>query len=157
MWLSNATSQVWPSGAALATTLAPIAPAAPGLFSTTICQPKVSSNLAWTRRATGSVEPPGGKGTMNLIGPLAGQSTCALTTVGAAKVAATLPMSSKRRRTIGILVSPGSPDESYNKGLAASMREVAGSSTVVAVPGLSSIGAPATVGGVLALRCVVPV
>src|ERR1700694_3787988 len=112
MWLSNATSQVWPSGAALATTLAPIAPAAPGLFSTTICQPRVSSSLAWTRRATGSVEPPGGKGTINLIGALSelpGQSTCALTTVGAAKVAATLPMSSERRRTIGILDSPGSP------------------------------------------------
>ena len=65
MWLSNATSQVWPSGGDLATVAAPIAPAAPGLFSTTICQPALSMILDWMKRATGSVEPPGGKGTMN--------------------------------------------------------------------------------------------
>src|SRR6266702_2375329 len=102
MWLSNATSQVWPSGAALATTVAPIAPAAPGLFSTMICQPAVSSSRAWIRRATGSVEPPGGKGTTNLIGPFGQSVPCAATRLGAARVAATLPASSERRRTIGM-------------------------------------------------------
>src|ERR1700730_883141 len=101
MWLSNATSQVWPSGGDLATTVAPITPAAPGLFSTTICQPMVSSNRAWIRRATGSVEPPGGKGTTNLIGPFGQSVPCASTRAGAARVAATLPTSSERRRTIG--------------------------------------------------------
>src|ERR1700730_10240319 len=102
MWLSNATSQVWPSGGDLATTVAPITPAAPGLFSTTICQPMVSSSRAWIRRATGSVEPPGGKGTTNLIGPFGQSVPWASTRAGAARVAATLPTSSERRRTIGM-------------------------------------------------------
>jgi hypothetical protein len=60
---------------------------------------------AWMKRATGSVEPPGGKGTTNLSGPL-GQSACAWTMAGAPTVAATLPMSSKRRRAIRL---PGTP------------------------------------------------
>src|SRR3981189_2229121 len=102
MWLSNATSQVWPSGSDFATTVAPIAPAAPGLFSTMICQPTVSASRDWIRRATGSVEPPGGKGTTNLIGPLGHSVPWASTRAGAARVAATLPTSSERRRTIGM-------------------------------------------------------
>jgi hypothetical protein len=36
-------------------------------------QPVFSISFAWMMRATGSVEPPGGKGTMILTGPL-GQS-----------------------------------------------------------------------------------
>ena len=88
----------------LATIAAPIAPAAPGLFSTTICQPALSMILDWMKRATGSVEPPGGKGTMNLIRPL-GHSLCASTATGVAKVAATLPISSERRRTFGMFSS----------------------------------------------------
>ena len=73
MWLSNVTIQVWPSGGALAAMAAPIAPAAPGLLSITVCQPVLSLTLAASRRATGSVVPPGGKGTTTRIGPL-GQS-----------------------------------------------------------------------------------
>src|SRR5438094_426645 len=83
MWLSNVTIQVWPSGGDLAATVAPTTPAAPGLFSTTICQPVVSPSLAAMMRAIGSVPPPGGKGTMNLIGPF-GQSAWALTMPGTA-------------------------------------------------------------------------
>src|SRR5258707_2084672 len=66
-----------------------------------ICQPTVSSRRAWIRRATGSVEPPGGKGTTNLIGPFGQSVPCAATRLGAARVAAMLPTSSERRRTIG--------------------------------------------------------
>ena len=116
MWLSNVTSQVWPSGADLAAIAAPIAPAAPGLLSTRICQPVLSTMLAWMKRATGSVEPPGGKGTTNLIGPL-GQSPCASTMAGAARVAATLPRSSERRRTIVTATSlvDMSPPQSFTE------------------------------------------
>jgi len=57
----------------LATFAAPIAPAAPGLLSITVCQPVLSLTLAASRRATASVVPPGGKGTTTRIGPL-GQS-----------------------------------------------------------------------------------
>src|SRR6267378_2961690 len=46
-------------------------------------------------RAIGSVPPPGGKGTMNLIGPL-GHSACALTMEGAA-MAEPMPVSTARR------------------------------------------------------------
>jgi hypothetical protein len=59
-------------------------------------QPVVSISLAWMMRATGSVEPPGGKGTMILIGHL-GQSPCARTMAGTQSVAAMAPMSSERR------------------------------------------------------------
>src|SRR5258707_13314787 len=46
-------------------------------------------------RAIGSVPPPGGKGTMNLIGPL-DHSACALTMEGAA-MAELMPVSTARR------------------------------------------------------------
>src|SRR5476649_1546831 len=73
MWLSKVIIQVWPSGADLAATADPTAPVPPGLLSISTFQPVCSIILAWMMRATGSVEPPGGKGTMILIGPL-GQS-----------------------------------------------------------------------------------
>ena len=60
MWLSKVTIQVWPSGAALAAAVAPITPAAPGLFSTTTFQPVFSVSLAWMMRAIGSVRRPAG-------------------------------------------------------------------------------------------------
>src|SRR6476659_10148356 len=103
MWLSNVTIQVWPSGGALAAIAAPIAPAAPGLLSITMFQPVLSATLAARRRATGSVVPPGGKGTTTRIGPL-GQSTCACTIVGAA-IAAVAPASMDRRRRTVIAAS----------------------------------------------------
>src|SRR4029078_7899782 len=66
-------------------------------------QPVFSISLAWMMRATGSVEPPGGKGTMILTGPLGHSPTfCARTVAGAAKVAATVPARTERRRSIGI-------------------------------------------------------
>src|SRR5215468_775850 len=99
MWLSKVTIQVWPSGGDLAATAAPTTLAPPGLLSTMTCQPVWSVSLAWMMRATGSVEPPGGKGTMILIGPL-GQSLpwalAALTMAGADK-AAPRPAISERR------------------------------------------------------------
>src|SRR3954470_2833543 len=64
-------------------------------------QPVVSISLAWMMRATGSVEPPGGKGTMILTGPLGQSPTfCALTRAGAARVAAAAPASTERRRSV---------------------------------------------------------
>ena len=63
MWLSKVTIQVWPSGGDLATTAAPTTLAPPGRLSTIRFQPVLSASLAWMMRATGSVEPPGGKGT----------------------------------------------------------------------------------------------
>src|SRR5476651_1630117 len=49
-------------------------PDAPGLFSTMNCCPIDSVNLTASRRASGSTEPPGGKGTTNFTG-LVGQFT----------------------------------------------------------------------------------
>src|SRR4051812_13982398 len=97
MWLSKVTIQVWPSGGDLAATEAPTTLAPPGLLSTITCQPVWSTSLAWMMRATGSVEPPGGKGTMILIGPL-GQSLtdCARAVAGAPR-RAVAPAISERR------------------------------------------------------------
>ena len=98
MWLSKVIIQVWPSGGDLAATAEPTAPVPPGLLSMMMFQPVVSISLAWMMRATGSVEPPGGKGTMILIGPLGQSPTfCARTTAGAPSVAAAAPTSSERR------------------------------------------------------------
>ncbi len=71
MWLSKVSIQVWPSGADLAAIAEPTAPVPPGLLSTRMFQPVFSIILAWMMRATGSVEPPGGKGTMILRRPWA--------------------------------------------------------------------------------------
>ena len=63
-------NRVWPSGADLATWSAPGLPLAPGLFSTmTVCFR--ASGRGWLMtRAMMSDEPPGGYGTMILIGLL---------------------------------------------------------------------------------------
>src|SRR5215208_1988453 len=103
MWLSKVTIQVWPSGGELAVAVAPITPAAPGLFSTTICQPVFSPSLAAMMRAIGSVPPPGGNGTMNLIGPF-GQLAWSLTR-GPQRAAPMLAASTTRRRITAIRAS----------------------------------------------------
>src|ERR1043166_7623548 len=101
MWLSNVTIQVWPSAGALATFAAPIAPAAPGLLSITVCQPVLSLTLAASRRATASVVPPGGKGTTTRIVPLGQSLVWARTIAGAASDAT----NSARRNTSVIVAS----------------------------------------------------
>ena len=63
--VSNTTPNVVPSGAAWATAPAPIEPEAPGRFSTMNCWPSAVVSWAARMRATWSVEPPGGKPTMN--------------------------------------------------------------------------------------------
>src|SRR5437763_5646189 len=98
MWLSNVTIQVWPSAGALATLAPPIAPAAPGLLSITVCQPVLSLTLAASRRATASVVPPGGKGTTTRIGPLGQSLPCAGARPGR-PIVATPPTSAARRDT----------------------------------------------------------
>src|SRR6185369_11831097 len=102
MWLSNVTIQVWPSGGALAAIAAPIAPAAPGLLSITMFQPVLSATLAARMRATGSVVPPGGKGTTTRIAPL-GQS---LGWARATKGAASDPPTTRRRVSLAMPHSP---------------------------------------------------
>jgi hypothetical protein len=42
MWLLEASNKVWPSGAARATVMLPIAPEPPGIFSSTKLCPNVS-------------------------------------------------------------------------------------------------------------------
>src|SRR5215212_5033451 len=68
--VSNTTSQVLPSGGDLATVVVPAAPDAPGLFSMMMLVPRRCCSPVCTRRASASVEPPGGKGTTRRIGPL---------------------------------------------------------------------------------------
>src|SRR3954469_23062520 len=97
MWLSKVIIQVWPSGADLAATAEPTAPVPPGLLSMITFQPVLSISLAWTMRATGSVEPPGGKGTMILIWPLGHSAiVCARTMAGAATIAVAPAISERR-------------------------------------------------------------
>src|SRR5437763_524625 len=105
MWLSKVTIQVWPSGGALAVMAAPIAPAAPGLLSITVCQPVLSLTLAARMRATGSVVPPGGKGTTTRIGPLGQSPIWARAAQLAASVAMAPPASSERRLIVDMASS----------------------------------------------------
>jgi hypothetical protein len=98
MWLSKVIIQVRPSGGALAAIAAPIAPAAPGLLSITVCQPVLSLTLAASRRTTGSVVPPGGKGTTTRIGPF-GQSAWALAADDAVRAATALPSRARRSKS----------------------------------------------------------
>jgi len=91
---------VWPSGGDLAATLAPTTLAPPGLFSTTTFQPVLSASLAWMMRATGSVDPPGGKGTMILTGPLGQSPTFWAWTSAGLPMTAALPSSTDRRRRV---------------------------------------------------------
>ncbi len=102
MWLSNTISQVLPSGGDLAATDAPTTPLPPGLLSITTFQPVFSMSLAWMMRAIGSVEPPGGKGTTNLIVPLGQSAPCAFTMAGTLSDAARLPATTARRRSTDI-------------------------------------------------------
>src|SRR3954447_24808773 len=97
MWLSKVTIQVWPSGGALAAIAAPIAPAAPGLLSITVGQPVLSLTLAARMRATGSVVPPGGKGTTIRIGPFGQSPAWARTTDGAASATVVAARRVRRR------------------------------------------------------------
>src|SRR5690349_15013004 len=107
MWLSKVTIQVWPSGGALAAIAAPIAPAAPGLLSITMFQPVLSATLAARMRATGSVVPPGGKGTTTRIGPFGQSLPSARAMAGTPNDAATLPASMARRGIPVIATLPG--------------------------------------------------
>src|SRR6185312_24041 len=99
MWLSKVTIQVWPSGADLAAIAAPTTPVPPGLFSMMMFQPVWSISLAWIMRATGSVEPPGGKGTTIFIGPLGHSPRLSARTTAGAASSAVVPASTARRRS----------------------------------------------------------
>src|SRR5215475_10084885 len=105
MWLSKVIIHVMPSGGALAAIAAPIAPAAPGLLSITMFQLVLSATLAARMRATGSVVPPGGKGTTTRIGPFGQSVVCARTMPGTPNDATTLPASTVRRDTPLIAIS----------------------------------------------------
>src|SRR3546814_606890 len=61
-------STVYPSGLALTTNCAPISPAAPALFSTTTGWPRILDSCSAYTRAEKSVAPPGGYGTIILMG-----------------------------------------------------------------------------------------
>jgi hypothetical protein len=56
-------------GIAFATAAVPVLPEAPVRFSTTTVTPSRCPRPACASRATASTEPPGGNGTMILIGP----------------------------------------------------------------------------------------
>jgi hypothetical protein len=51
-------SSVWPSAGARVASSVPIAPDAPGRFSTTTCLPQVSASFGATSRASRSDPPP---------------------------------------------------------------------------------------------------
>src|SRR6266849_5894494 len=67
------------------------------------CCPSVSANLAATKRASGSTEPPGGNGTTNITG-LAGQA-CA-TTVSGASAQTTIVAAAAARRPTRTMIPP---------------------------------------------------
>ena len=64
---SNVTRNVAPSGALLATCMAPSEPAAPDLFSTSTVRPSFVCRWDCSSRASASVEPPGGNGTTSVM------------------------------------------------------------------------------------------
>ena len=66
--LEDVISNVYPSGAALATISEPIMPPAPDRLSTTTCWPHAAESFCAMVRANKSVPPPGGKGAMTRIG-----------------------------------------------------------------------------------------
>ena len=66
--VSKTTPNVYPSGAAAATTCVPIEPDAPPRFSTMNCWPSCCVRCAAKMRATWSTEPPGGNTAMILTG-----------------------------------------------------------------------------------------
>src|SRR5260370_24210962 len=71
-------SLVLPWGGALATAALPVLPDAPARFSITMVAPRRWAKPACARRARASTEPPGGKGTMILIGPDGQPCACAV-------------------------------------------------------------------------------
>ena len=73
----GATSSVWPSGSACAARSAPMLPPAPVFCSMMIGWPHLACSLSATMRASTSLMPPAGNGTMNLTG-LLGNAPCAL-------------------------------------------------------------------------------
>src|SRR6185436_15012028 len=97
-WVSNTNSQVLPSGGDLANTAVPAAPDAPGLFSMMMLAPSRCCSPVCTSRASASVEPPGGNGTMKRIGPLGQFCACA---PDAANGAAAAPMMTDRLVSLG--------------------------------------------------------
>ena len=64
---SKVTRNVAPSGALLATCMAPSEPAAPDLFSTSTVRPSFVCRWDCNSRASASVEPPGGNGTTSVM------------------------------------------------------------------------------------------
>ena len=88
-------SRVRPSGAARATYWLPMAPEAPGRFSTTTLWPSAVASTGAARRAMMSMPVPGVKGAMMVMGP-----SCA-------KAGAARGESSKARRSMGFLPEPG--------------------------------------------------
>src|SRR5258705_4769647 len=64
---SKVTRNVAPSGALLATCIAPSEPAAPDLFSTSTVRPSLVCRCDCNSRASASVEPPGGNGTTSVM------------------------------------------------------------------------------------------
>ena len=93
------------SGAARATSVAPIEPPAPPLFSTTNGCPSASWSLCAMERARMSVDPPGGKGTTRRTGRR-GQSAAARTPPAASVTSAAATFSAQRRAAEGTR-SPG--------------------------------------------------
>src|SRR5262245_14001987 len=61
-------SKVWPSGAALANSFAPVAPPPPGRFSTMTGTPNRADRPGVTDRTVTSITPPDGSGQMTLMG-----------------------------------------------------------------------------------------
>src|ERR1035437_4689782 len=81
-------------------------PDAPGLFSTMNCCPIDSFSFTASRRASGSTEPPGGKGTTNFTG-LVGQFTLWAEAGGDASAAQNAsPATARRPNKVLIMLSP---------------------------------------------------
>ena len=103
-----AISSVWPSGADLATALAPIEPPAPPRLSTTRVALSASPSAWATGRATISVGPPAGKGTIKRICVPARLSGAAIPVRGN-KLAPTAVPAAFRKSRRSIRVSSGGP------------------------------------------------
>src|SRR6476620_7365161 len=70
-------TRLYPSGADLAMSVVPMVEPAPGLFSMTIGWPMAGASSFCRMRAATSVNPPGPKGTMILIGRVGYGCACA--------------------------------------------------------------------------------
>ena len=68
VWLETAIISVYPSGGAFASAVVPMIVLAPARFSTTTGLPPVLVQFCAIVRPSTSTEPPGGKGTMMVIG-----------------------------------------------------------------------------------------